>query len=178
MTKFLRMTSLAATVAALAVVATPASAVTGPQLISPDQQATATARVVKPLTLTWVRDLDLGTIVLSGSGTWTGAAVGITKAGAFTCTNANVTCSGATKTAEYTIAGTPNQLVTVVAPDVTLKNQNDLTKTLTLAVDKPTAAVNLGSTGSLPLDLGGAISVDYNTPDGTYFGTFAVTVNY
>ena len=179
MNKFIRMTSLAATVAALAVTATPALAVTGPVLVQPDKQATATARVVKPLTLTWVRDLDLGTIVLSGAGTWTGATVGIDKAGTFTCTNANVTCSGTTKTAEYTITGTNNQVVTVVAPDVTLKNQNDLTKTLVLSVDKP-ATVNLGNSGSsgTPLDLGGSITVASDTPDGTYFGTFAVTVNY
>ena len=60
MTKFLRMPSLAAATA-LAVTAAPALAV------GPNQNATATARIVKPLTLTWVRDLDLGTIVLSGA---------------------------------------------------------------------------------------------------------------
>ena len=54
MNKYLRMTSLAATVATLTMTATPALAV------GPNQNATATARVVKPLTLTWVRDLDLG----------------------------------------------------------------------------------------------------------------------
>ena len=106
MYKFIRMTSLAATVAALTVTAAPALAVTGPTAVPPDKQATATARVVKPLTLTWVRDLDLGTIVLSGANTWSGAVVKIDKAGTFTCTDANVTCSGATKTAEYKITGT------------------------------------------------------------------------
>jgi len=179
MTNFIRMTSLAATVAALALTATPSMAATGPTPVSPDKQATATARVVKPLTLTWVRDLDLGTIVLSGAGAWTGAVVGIDKAGTFSCANVNVTCSGATKNAEYTITGTNNQVVTVNANDVTLTNQNDNTKTLTLTVDKP-ATVNLGTSGAsgTPLDIGGSISVDSTTADGTYLGTFAVTVNY
>lgn len=179
MTNFIRNTSLAATVAALAVTATPALAATGPTIVSPDKQATATARVVKPLTLTWVRDLDLGTIVLSGAGAWSGATVSIDQAGAFSCTDSNVTCSGATQNAEYNITGTNNQVVTVTAPDVTLTDQNDSTKTLTLAVNAP-QTVTLASSGSnpTPLDIGGSITVASNTPDGTYQGTFAVTVNY
>jgi hypothetical protein len=173
------MTSLAATVAALAVAATPASAATTGTPVNPDKQATATARVVKPLTLTWVQDLDLGTIVLSGAGAWANATVGIDKAKVFSCTNTNVTCSGSPKTAEYKITGTNNQAVTVNASDVTLTNQNDNTKTLVLTVDNP-GTVNLGNSGSsgLTFDLGGAITVASTTADGTYSGTFAVTVNY
>jgi len=173
MTKFLRMTSLAATVAAVALTATPAMAV------GSSQNATATARVVKPLTLAWVQDLDLGTIVLSGTGTWGTTTVGITNAGSFTCGNSNVTCSGATKAAQYKVTGTNNQVVTITAPNVTLTNQNDNTKTLTLTVDNP-GTVNLGSSGSsgLTFGLGGSIGVDSATTDGTYSGTFNVTVNY
>jgi len=174
MNTFLRMTSLAATAAALALSATPALAV-GPS----DKNATATARVVKPLTLVWGRDLDLGTIVLSGSGVWGGANVGITRNGVFSCANANTTCSGATQTAQYKVTGTNNQVVTVNAPNVTLTNQNDGVSTLLLTVDSP-GTVNLGNSGSsgLTFDLGGQITVASATPDGTYFGTFNVTVNY
>jgi len=176
MTNFIRMTSLAATVAALAVT-TPAVAAPG-NTATPTQQATATARVVKPLTIAWKQDLDLGTIVL-GSGTWTGADVGITAAKAFSCTNTNVTCSGTPKTAEYTVTGTNNQIVTINAANVTLTNQNDNTKTLLLTVDNP-GTFNLGNSGSTGtvFDLGGQVTVASDTVDGTYFGTFAVTVNY
>jgi len=167
------MTSLAATATALALTATPALAV-GPS----DKNATATARVVKPLTLNWVQDLDLGTIVL-GAGSWSGATVGISKAGVFTCTNTNVTCSGATQEAKYKVTGTNNQTVQVNAPDVTLTNQNDNTKTLLLTVDNP-GSVALGNSGSsgLTFGLGGSITVASTTTDGTYSGTFNVTVNY
>ena len=170
---FIRMTSLAATAAALSLAATPAYAV-GPS----DRNATATARIVKPLTLNWVQDLDLGTIVLGG-GSWTGAAVSISKTGVFACTNTNVTCSGVTKEARYKITGTNNQTVQINAPDVTLTNQNDNTKTLLLTVDNP-GSVNLGNSGALGLTfgLGGSITVDSTTTDGTYTGTFNVTVNY
>jgi len=176
MTNFIRMTSLAATVAALAVT-TPAVAAPG-NTATPTQQATATARVVKPLTIAWKQDLDLGTIVL-GSGVWAGADVGISSAKAFSCTNTNVTCSGTPKTAEYTVTGTNNQVVTINASDVTLTNQNDNTQTLLLTVDNP-GTVNLGNSGAagLVFDLGGKVTVASTTVDGTYSGTFAVTVNY
>jgi uncharacterized protein DUF4402 len=174
MSKFLSVTALAATAAVLTISSTPALAV-GPS----DKNATATARIVKPLTLQWQRDLDLGTIVLSGAGAWSGAVVGISKVGAFTCTNANVTCSGTTQTAEYKVTGTNNQVVKITAPNVVMTNQNDGVSTLTLTVDNP-GTVNLGNSGSsgLIFDLGGSITVASNTPDGTYQGTFNVTVDY
>jgi hypothetical protein len=168
----IRLAALAAA-ATLALTAAPALAV------GPNQNATATAHIVKPLTLTWVRDLNLGTIILSGAGTWTGANVGITRGGVFSCSNSNTTCSGATQTAQYKVTGTNNQVVTVNAPNVTMTNQNDGVSTLTLAVDNP-GTVNLANSGSagLTFDLGGTITVGSATPDGTYVGTFNVTVNY
>jgi hypothetical protein len=170
MSKFYRNAALAALFMAAA---TPAAA------IGPNQNSTATARIVKPLTLTYVRDLNLGTIVLSGAGAWTGASVGISRAGAFACTNSNVTCSGATQTAQYRVTGTNNQTVTVSAPNVTMTNQSDSTSTLLLTVDNP-GTLNLGNSGTagLTFDLGGQIAVASTTPDGTYVGTFNVTVNY
>ncbi len=153
--------------------ATPAAA------IGPNQNSTATARIVKPLTLTYVRDLNLGTIVLSGAGTWTGATISISRAGAFSCTNSNVTCSGASQTAQYRVTGTNNQTVTVSAPNVTMTNQTDGVSTLLLTVDNP-GTINLANSGTagLTFDLGGQITVASTTPDGTYAGTFNVTVNY
>ena len=48
-----------------------------------------------------------------------------------------------------------------------------------MTVDNP-GTVNLGNSGSsgLTFDLGGQITVASATPDGTYTGTFNVTVNY
>jgi hypothetical protein len=167
------MTSLAA-VAATALVATPALAV-GPT----NGNATATARSIKPLTLVSTQNLNLGTILLSGAGTWTGATVGISSGGAFSCTNANVTCSGTTQVAKYKVTGTNNQTVTITAGNVTLKNANDLTKTLLMTVDNP-GTVLLGNSGATGVEfsLGGAITVDSATVDGVYNGTFDVTVDY
>ena len=163
-------TTLLATLAALAA-AVPARA-------APGQTATVSATVVKPLTIKWVQDLDLGTIVL-GNGTWSGATVGISRTGVFSCTNANVTCSGPTKVATYNVSGTNNQVVRVTAPNVTLVNQNDPTKSLTLVVDSPgtVALTNSGNPG-VDFSLGGSISLSSTTAAGVYAGTFNVAIDY
>jgi len=171
MNKLLRMTSL---VAALTVSATPAFAV------NPDQQAKANAKIIKPLVLTWVKDLDLGTIVLSGAGTWSGAVVSVAQNGTFSCPSANVTCSGNNDEAVYHLAGTNQQVVTITSsPTVTLNNLTDGVSSLTMTVSAP-ATVNMPNSGTSGVDfgVGGSITVASNTPDGVYQGTFAVTADY
>jgi hypothetical protein len=164
-----------AAVAALALTATPAFAAPA----SPNQNATATARIIKPLTLTWVQDLNLGTILLSGAGAWSGAVVGVSQAGVLSCANANVTCSGAVQQARYNVRGTNNQVVTITAPNVTLTNANDPLQTLLMTVSNP-GTVTLTSSGAPGNDfnLGGSITVASTTGDGVYSGTFNVTVDY
>jgi len=140
--------------------------------------AQVSATLVKPLTLVWIQDLDLGSVLL-GPGSWSGATVTISQTGVLSCTNANVTCTGAAQPAKYTATGTNNQIVRVTAPNVTLTNQSDSTKTLTLVVDSPTtvAIPNSGQKG-VDFAIGGAITVNSTTSAGTYSGTFNVTVDY
>jgi len=140
--------------------------------------AGVSASVVKPLVLTWLQNLDLGTIVL-GPGAWSGATVQITRAGAFSCTNTNVTCSGVTQVARYNVSGSNNNVVHITAPNVTLVNQSDATKTLTLVVDNPgtVTLTNSGPPGS-NFSLGGSVLLSSATAGGTYSGTFNVTVDY
>ena len=164
-----------AAVAALALTATPALAAP----VSPNQNATATARIIRPLTLTWVQDLNLGMILLSGAGAWSGAVVSVSQAGARSCANVNVTCSGAVQAARYNVRGTNNQVVTITAPNVTLTNANNPLETLLMTVSSP-GTVTLTSSGAPGNDfnLGGSITVDSTTGDGVYSGTFNVTVDY
>ncbi len=139
---------------------------------------TISASVVKPLTLSRLQDLDLGSIVL-GPGTWSGATVAISRAGTLTCSNVNVTCSGATRAAMYNVTGSNKSVVQITAPNVILTNQSDPTKTLTLTIDNPGSVV-LTSSGAPGDDfsLGGAINLNSNTAGGIYTGTFNVTVDY
>ena len=142
------------------------------------QVATVSAQVVKPLTLKWLQDLDLGTVTL-GSGTWSSATVGISHTGLLTCPSAQLICSGSTAVAKYNVTGSNNQIVRIAAPNVTLVNQSNASQTLTLVVDNP-GTVTLTSSGAPGNDfqLGGSITLSSSTADGTYAGTFNVTVDY
>jgi hypothetical protein len=163
---------VAGAASALALTSAPAFAV------SPTTQATATARIVQPLTLDSVRNLDLGTIVLSGTAPYTDT-VAITQAGVFSC-GANVTCSGTTQTAQYTATGTQGQTLTVAGSGtIPLVNQTQVSPNLTLTVAYPTAgSVVLDSAGTVTFDIGGSIQVSDTTADGVYQGTFDVTADY
>ncbi len=163
----------AGAVAALALTSAPAFAAT------PTTQATATARIVKPLTLTSTRNLDLGTIVLSGVAPYT-QAVGTTQAGVFSCGGASLTCSGTTQTAQYAATGTQGQTLTVSgSANIPLVNSTQASPNLSLAVAYPAAGSGvLDSTRNVTFDIGGSISVSDTTADGVYTGTFDLTADY
>jgi hypothetical protein len=140
--------------------------------------AQVTASNVKPLLLTKLQDLNLGTVTL-GTGVWSNATVSLSQAGALSCANANITCTGATVVAQYNVQGSNQQPVRISAPNVTLVNQIDATQTLTLITDAPATIVltNSGFPGS-NFSIGGSVTLSSTTQAGTYVGTFNVTVDY
>ena len=149
-----------------------------PPAFGATQSAQVNASTVKPLVLTKLQNLDLGTVILA-SGNWSNATVSISQAGVFSCANANVVCTGATRVATYNVQGSNRETVTISAPAVTLINQNDPTKTLTLVTSAPATLV-LTSSGHPGTDfsIGGSVTLNSATPAGTYVGTFNVTVDY
>ena len=149
----------------------------GPAMaVSPASQATANAKIYKPLTISKVQNLDFDVIVL-GAGAWAGEVVTISQAGALTCGGGtNVTCSGSPQVAKYHLVGTNNATVTVSSPGFNLTGPG----TLAFTPNAP-ATVNLGATGSttgVDFSIGGSITLASTTPDGVYSGTFAVTADY
>ena len=151
-------------------------------IANPVRAATANASVsgtpVKPLVLSKVQDLDLGSVTL-GPGVWSNATISISQTGVFICTNANVSCSGVTQAATYNVQGSNQQIVHVSAPNVTLVNQSDPTQTLTLVTDAPATVTltNSGFPGS-NFSIGGSVALSSTTSGGTYVGTFNVTADY
>ena len=142
------------------------------------QSASVTANAVKPLVISKLQDLDFGSVTL-GPGTWSNASVSLSQSGAFSCTSTNVVCSGVTSVAQYNVQGSNKQTVRISAPNVTLVNQSDPTKTLTLVTDAP-ATILLTSSG-IPgsnFSIGGSVTLSSTTAAGTYSGTFNVTVDY
>ena len=168
------MNKLLATAAAFTLVA-----LSGPAgAVSPASQATANAKIYKPLTISKVQNLDFGVIVL-GSGTWSGEVVNLSQAGTLTCGGgANLTCSGSPQVAKYHLVGSNNANVTVSSPGFNLTGPS----TLAFSPNPPAPfTVNLGATGSttgVDFSIGGSITLASTTPDGVYSGTFAVTADY
>lgn len=144
--------------------------------VSPATQATATARVYKPLTITFVQNLDFGTMVLAGAGVWSGQVISMDQAGTLTGCGGNVSCSGAPQPAKYKLVGTNNAIVTITSPGFNLVGPG----TLAFTPNAP-ATVNLGASGALTgvtFGVGGSITLASSTPDGVYTGNFLVTADY
>ena len=162
--------STAGVVLASLLAASPAAAV------SPASQATANAKIYKPLTISKVQNLDFGVIVL-GAGAWAGEVVSLSQAGALTCGGGtNLTCSGSPQPAKYHLVGTNNATVTISSPGFNLTGPG----TLAFTPNAP-ATVNLGASGvttGVDFSIGGSITLASTTPDGVYVGTFAVTADY
>lgn len=167
-----RMLGIGGAAALLVLFSTPAVAV------SPATQASARAQIYRPLTISMVQNLDFGTIVLSGAGTWANEVVSMSQAGTVTCGGgANLTCSGSPQAAKYQVLGTSNAAVTISSPSFNLVNG---AATLAFTPNFP-ATVNLGPAGpvqGVTFSIGGSITLASSTPDGVYTGTFAVTANY
>ena len=167
-----RLLASAGAAALVALSSSPAAAV------SPATQATATAKIFKPLTISSVQSLDFGTIVLVG-GSFTNEVVSMNQAGTISCgSNPGVvlTCSGAPLPAKYKLVGTNNAIVTINCPAFNLTGPS----TLAFTPNAPTT-VNLGANGTttgVTFSIGGSITLASTTQDGTYSGTFAVTADY
>jgi hypothetical protein len=150
----------------------------GSPAIAATVNAQVTANNVKPLVLTKLQDMNLGTVTL-GPGVWSNATVSISQAGTLSCANANLICTGATTVAQYNVQGSNQQTVRISSPSITMVNQNDPTQTLTLRPDAP-ASILLTNSGfpGVNFNVGGSVTLSSSTAAGTYVGTFNVTVDY
>ena len=171
MTKFVKLAALAATV----LVTTPAFAapvgVTG-------APPSATARIIRPLTLTSTGSLNFGTIVLNGvTGNRT---VALNDSNVLDCgaSTTELQCSGATSVPTYNVRGTNGQVVTIIKTATLLTNSTDSTTLSMTPTGLPTVLLtNSGSPGK-DFNIGGTIVIGAATTDGVYSGVVNVTVDY
>jgi hypothetical protein len=174
MKNILRMT-LAASVAALTLASTPALAVP----VGAATPATATAKIVKPLTLTATGALDFGTILVPASGVTATRKISLSSANVRDCAGGSteVACTGTTSVPTYNVKGTNKMVVSVIKTASSLTGNNGGTLAFT-----PTgpATVTLPNSGNAGLDfqIGGDIDIVPATVDGTYSGDINVTVDY
>lgn len=155
--------------------------------------ATARAKVVKPLVMTGGQILDLGTIVTPSTATYSGTFV-VDAAASQTSTfcASGFVCSGTVKSAMFNLTGSNNNNITLNVPTtvtLTLQGASGTPPTITLTTRNSYAATN-SATGNYTITLpnsgstgvnfyvGGSLTINETVADGTYQGTFTVTADY
>lgn len=170
MTKFVKIAALAAAVLATTPALAAPVGVTG-------AAPTATAKIVRPLTLTSTGSLNFGTIVLNGVSA--NRTVSLSSGNVLTCGGTTeLQCSGATSVPTYNVRGTNNQVVNIIKTASLLTNANDST-TISMT-PLGAASVTLTNAGAPGTDfpIGGSFVIGTTTTDGLYSGTVNVTVDY
>ena len=165
MTKFVKIAAVAAAVLA----ATPAAAVgvTG-------TPPSATARIIKPLTLSATGSLNFGTIVMNG--VTANRTVTLNADTTITCAS-ELVCDTNGSVVTYNAQGTQGQQVNVTKTATTLNGSNGGTLQLTPVGLNNFVLPNSGSPG-YDFPIGGSIVIAPTTIDGVYTGTVNVTVDY
>lgn len=134
--------------------------------------ASAKARILKPITVTNTSDLDFGTIVTGAA-----ASVAVSTGAVRTC-GAGLTCTGTVTAANFNISGTKNEVVTITGDNtVTLNNGTGGNMTATLTRSASTITLIDSAIGG-SFQVGGTLSLAATQPDGNYIGSFQVIVDY
>ena len=171
MTKFVKFAAVAATLLATTPALAAPVGVTG-------APPSATARIIRPLSLTSTGSLNFGTIVLNT--VTANRTVALSSANVLDCGAATLElqCSGATSVPTYNVRGTNGQVVTVIKTATPLTNANDgTTLTMTPSGAATVTLTNSGAPG-LNFNIGGSIVIGTATTDGVYSGTVNVQVDY
>jgi hypothetical protein len=166
MTKFVKIAAVAAAVLAAA----PAVAAVGVTGAPP----TATARIIKPLTLASTGALDFGTIVMNG--VTANRTVTLNDDTSITCAT-ELVCDLNGTVPSYTATGTQGQTVNIIKNTSSLTGSNGGSLTLTPVGQSSFVMPNSGTTG-YTFPIGGSIVIASTTIDGVYTGTVNVEVEY
>jgi hypothetical protein len=159
--------------AALFACAGPVSA----QTVSPDQDATGRAIVLRPLSLLKVEDLDFGWLTVTTAGT----AILNPVTGVVTTTGGVLAAGGDPLAAMFVGAASRNTPIKIRIPNrpITITRQGG-TETMTVSswtLDGP-ADRKTGPERAFTFRVGATLNVGANQADGLYTGTFDVEVQY
>jgi Domain of unknown function (DUF4402) len=144
---------------------------------SPATQSTANAAVILPVTVTKVKDMDFGFLSVTTAGT----AVLEPNADSFSTTGGVAPVGGAPQCAEFLGASKDSSVVNIKVPNqpVTLTRvggtETMIVNNFTLQGQSKRA---LAKAASFTFRVGGTLNVPAGQVDGTYVGTFTVTVQY
>jgi hypothetical protein len=134
----------------------------------------ASAKIIKPLTLTATGALNFGTIVMNG--VTANRTVTLNADTTITCAT-ELVCAANGTVPTYNVRGTNNQLVNIIKNTSTLNGSNGGTLTLTPVGAASVLLTSSGAPGN-NFDIGGSITIAPTTVDGVYSGTVDVQVDY
>lgn len=139
--------------------------------------ATANVRVVRPLQLVALRNLDFGTIIM-GQLT-TSQTVSVTATGRTCGSGGQLTCTGSFSAAQFQVTGTNKEVVLIrsATSTATLSNAAGDQLILTPLVPSSVTMPNSGNQG-VNFQVGGSLVIGPSTADGIYSGTIEIQVAY
>lgn len=135
--------------------------------------AVTTVKVVKPVSLSKLQDMDFGTLTFAE---FTGTRmVTLSPAGVIACA-ADIVCSGVGKQARFNLKGSNRLTVLLTYSAGALSNGTD---SIPVTADGP-ATMTLPNSGQqgLDFDVGGALMISSALVGGVYTGTITVTAEY
>jgi hypothetical protein len=145
--------------------------------VGPPVQSTATAAVIRPLTVTKLKDMDFGYLAAATAGT----AVLEPNADAFSTTGGASRVGGTPHCAEFLGAAQSNAVVNIQVPKqpITITRVGG-TETMTVSnfTLQGLSKRAIAKATSFTFRVGATLNVPANQVEGTYVGTFTVTVQY
>lgn len=148
-----------------------------PQLFLPDKNATSTARVILPAQITKLFDMDFGFLTVTAAGT----AIVDSNTGNVTTTGGVLFAGGLPHAARFEAVSPSKTVVHIRLP----KKAVTLTRvagTETMTVDtwsmNGVDTRNVVAHETFEFAVGGTLHVAANQAEGTYTGTFDVTIDY
>jgi len=169
-----RVTILAAAIASALLVAAPAQLLAA----TPATESSGSAIVLKPLSLIRKTNMDFGTLIASATA---GTATIDPVTGRLTTTGGVTPVPGGVSPGVFLGAGSRNAPYQIRLPKnpITLTRAGG-TETMTVSnwtLDGPTNR-KIGANEAFSFNVGARLAVAANQRDGTYVGTFEVTVHY
>jgi Domain of unknown function (DUF4402) len=142
------------------------------------QSSTIRTTVRKPVTITWLRDLDFGRMIATATA---GTVTIDPDSGARTVSGGPLLAAGLPQTAKFRIVASPATLVLISRNALPVLTRAGGGATMPVTLITMNGAVNPVTTpasGTFDVDIGGVLSVGANQTDGAYSGTFQINADY
>jgi hypothetical protein len=142
------------------------------------QSSTIRTTLRKPVTITWLRDLDFGRVIATATA---GTVTIDPDTNTRSVTGGAIAAAGSPQTAKFRIVATPATLVLITRNALPVLTRSGGGATMPVTLITMNGAVNPVTTpasGTFDIDIGGTLSVVAGQADGIYSGSFQMNADY